>query len=37
MKNIFFSVSVFTALFLFEGCKKSNESQLPPVAKNEAL
>ena len=37
MKNIFFSVSVFTALFLFEGCKKSNKSQLPPAAKNEAL
>lgn len=37
MKDIFFSVSVFTALFLLEGCKKSNESQLPPAAKNEAL
>lgn len=37
MKNIFFSVSILTVLFLSESCNKSKENQLPPAAKNEAL
>ncbi|WP_346984892.1 hypothetical protein [Chryseobacterium sp. POE27] len=37
MKNVFFSVSVFIALLLFDSCKDSTQNKLPPAAKNEAL
>lgn len=38
MRDLFFSVSVFASLFLFEGCKKeTKKTQLPPAARNEAL